>query len=82
MVTAHGGHPGYHLKIHNKHRKRIMLTKGIIDKQEIATTNREEYEKLTMDFSCKELCSYLFVRQSDNKLYRRQKEHQHNAFLI
>ena len=30
-VTAHGGQPGYNLKMYDKHWKRLMATKGIID---------------------------------------------------
>ena len=59
-----------------------MVTEGTVDKQLTNTSKREEYAQLTMDSSCKELCSCLFVRQSNNKRYKRLKEQQHNAFLV
>ena len=40
-VTAHGGQPIYHLKLYDKHWKRLVVTEGIIDSQAIDTTKRE-----------------------------------------
>ena len=33
MVTAHGGHLGYHLKLYDNHWKILMVTEGVVDKQ-------------------------------------------------
>ena len=81
-MTAHGGHPGYHLKLYNKHWKRLMVTEGIVGKQVIDTTKQEEYAQLTMIFSCGEFCSCLFLHQSNNRRYKCPEEQQHNAFLM
>ena len=32
-VTAHGMQPVYHLKLYDKHCKRLTVTEGIVDKQ-------------------------------------------------
>ena len=68
---AQGRQPDYHLKMYVKHWKILMVTEGIVDKQEIDTAKREEYAQLTMDSSCEELCSCLFMCQSNNKGYER-----------
>ena len=72
-VTAHGWHPGYHLKVYYNYWKRLVGMKGIIDEQVIAAAKLEEHELLTMNYSCEEFCSRLFVRQSDNKRYKHLK---------
>ena len=51
-VMVHGGHPGYHIKLYEKHWKRLMVTEGIVEKKAIDTAKREEYAQLTMDSSC------------------------------
>ena len=38
--------------------------------------------QLTMDYSCKELCRCIFVRQPDNKRCGCLQEQQHTAFLM
>ena len=81
MVTAHIRQPGYRLKLYYKHWKILMVTEGIVDNQVINNSKQDDYAQLTIYSFCKELCSCLFVRQSNNKHYRRMKEYQHNAFL-
>ena len=73
MVMAYIGQLGYHLKLYGKHWKRLMVMEGIVDKQVIDTSKREEYVQLMMYFSCKEFCSFLYVCQSNNKFYKRPK---------
>ena len=48
-VTAHGGHPGYHLKLYDNHWKRLIVIEVIVNKKAIDTEKREEYVQLTMD---------------------------------
>ena len=82
MVTAHGGHLGYHLKLYDNHWKILMVTEGIVDEQAIDTAKQEEYTQLTMDLSCEEFFGCLCVCQSNNKRYGCLKEQQHNLFLM
>ena len=40
MVTTHGRHQCYHLKMYDKHWNRLMVTEGIVVEQAIDTKKR------------------------------------------
>ena len=40
-----------------------MVKEGIVGEQAINTAKKEEYAQFTMDSSCEEFCSCIFVRQ-------------------
>ena len=68
-MKSHGGQPGYHERLYKKLWAQLMLKHVVTDETTMKVLVWRNYKRLAMESLCKDFCSCLLVRQSDNARY-------------